>query len=406
MNNVSINKIIDRRLQVRLKEATKEDWTSIIVLSKDIKNKRLEEAFKNFGGKIKFKLKIINGYAIKFPCNCIEKLALISEVDFIADDATLTTLMDVARPVIGGNIANQYNLTGSGIGIAIIDTGVYPHPDLALGNNRIVAFKDFVKGLNFPYDDNGHGTHVAGVAAGNGHMSDGKYMGIAPQANIIAIKSMDKNGAGSTSDIVAGMDWILKNKNKYNIRIVSLSIGSDPDLSESKDPLVKAVNRLWDEGIVVVAAAGNSGPKAETINSPGISKKIITVGSLDDKGTINTRDDIIPSFSSRGPTKEGNLKPDIVAPGVDILSLNSDKEFLPKQGIKRYKFKKLEEPYKNMTGTSMSTPIVSGAIALLLEKNPKYTPDEVKKKIIDSARTLNANQNIQGYGMINIENIL
>ena len=160
MNNVSINKIIDRRIQVRLKEAKQEDWTSIIVLSKDIKNRKLEEAFKNFRAKIKYRLDIINGYAINFPCNCIEKLALISGVDFIADDATLTTLMDVARPVIGGNIANQYKLTGNGIGIGIIDTGVYPHADLALGNNRIIAFKDFVKDYSFPYDDNGHGTHV------------------------------------------------------------------------------------------------------------------------------------------------------------------------------------------------------------------------------------------------------
>lgn len=406
MNNVSINKIIDRRIQVRLKEAKQEDWTSIIVLSKDIKNRKLEEAFKNFRAKIKYRLDIINGYAINFPCNCIEKLALISGVDFIADDATLTTLMDVARPVIGGNIANQYKLTGNGIGIGVIDTGVYPHADLALGNNRIIAFKDFVKDYSFPYDDNGHGTHVAGIAAGNGYMSNGKYMGIAPEANIIAIKSMDKNGSGNTSDIVAGLEWLLKNKNKYNIRVVSLSIGSDPDLSESEDPLVKAVNRLWDEGLVVVAAAGNSGPKNETINSPGISKKIITVGSLDDKRTINTRDDTIPSFSSRGPTQEGNMKPDIVAPGVDILSLNSDKKFLPKQGVRRYKFKKMDEPYKNMIGTSMSTPMVSGAIALLLERNPGFTPEQIKTRLINSAISLNANNNAQGYGMINISDIL
>lgn len=406
MGNVSINQFIDRRIQVRLKEAKESDWSSIIVLSKDIKDKKLEEEFKSHNARIKYKLDIIEAYAIEFPCKCIEKLALMPEVDFIADDATLSTLMDIARPTIGGNKADQYNLTGDGIGIAIIDTGVYPHADLTLEQNRIVAFKDFVKDLEFPYDDNGHGTHVAGVAAGNGYMSDGKYRGIAPKANIIAVKSMDKNGSGNTSDIVAGMQWILENKNKYNIRIVSLSIGSDPDLMEKEDPLVKGVNALWDAGIVVVAAAGNSGPNQRTINSPGISQKIITVGSSDDNRTANIKDDTIAEFSSRGPTKERILKPDIVAPGVDILSLDSDNEFIPKQGVRRYRFKKMENPYKEMSGTSMATPVVSGAIALLLEKDSNLTPEQVKAKLIESAVSLNAKKYAQGNGQINIENIL
>jgi serine protease AprX len=406
MSNVSINQFLDRRIQARLKEANEQDWSSIIVLSKDIKDKKLEQEFKNHNARIKYKLDIIKAYAIEFPCKCIEKLALMPEVDFIADDATLSTLMDIARPTIGGAKADQYNLTGNGIGIAIIDTGVYPHADLTLEKNRIVAFKDFVKGLEFPYDDNGHGTHVAGVAAGNGYMSDGKYRGIAPKANIIAVKSMDKNGSGNTSDIVAGMQWILENKNRYNIRILSLSIGSDPDLMENEDPLVKGVNVLWDAGIVVVAAAGNSGPNQRTINSPGISQKIITIGSSDDNGTTNIKDDTIAEFSSRGPTKEKILKPDIVAPGVDILSLDSDKEFIPKQGIRRYRFKKMENPYKEMSGTSMATPVVSGAIALLLEKDSKLTPDQVKTKLIESAVSLNAKKNAQGNGQMNIENIL
>lgn len=406
MNNASINQFIDRRIQVKLQQAKENDWSSIIVLAKDMKNKRLEEEFRNHHARIKYRLDIIKAYAIEFPCKCIEKLAILPEVDFIADDATLTTLMDIARPTIGGNHADQYHLTGDGIGIAIIDTGVYPHADLTLDKNRIVAFKDFVKGLEFPYDDNGHGTHVAGVAAGNGYMSKGKYRGIAPKANIISIKTMDKNGSGNTSDIVAGMQWVLINKKKYNIRITSLSIGSDPDLLEKKDPLVKGVNALWDAGIVVVAAAGNSGPKQRTINSPGISQKIITVGASDDKKTIDIKDDTIAKFSSRGPTKENILKPDIIAPGVDILSLYSDNEFIPKKGIRRYRFKKMENPYTEMSGTSMATPIVSGVIALLLEKDSSLTPNQMKAKLIDSAISFNTTKYAQGHGQINIKSIL
>src|SRR5699024_9649868 len=153
-------------------------------------------------------------YAIEISCNCIEELARLPQIDFIADDAKSTTLMDIARPSVGGNIAQLYSLTGKGEGIAIIDTGIYPHADTSLGENRVVAFKDFVNKKEFPYDDNGHGTHVAGIAAGNGYMSKGKYAGMAPKANIIGVKVMDKKGSGSTSDIIAGMQWVLQNKKR------------------------------------------------------------------------------------------------------------------------------------------------------------------------------------------------
>lgn len=408
LSNASSMKIIDKRVQNKIKTAKEEEHdTSIILLTKDMDEEELKKEFDKHHVKIKYKLDIINAYAIELSCNCIEDLASLPQVDFIADDAESTTLMDIARPSVGGNIAQQYSLTGKGIGIAIIDTGVYPHTDLSLGKNRIVAFKDFVNKKEFPYDDNGHGTHVAGVAAGNGHMSKGIYQGMAPNANIIGVKVMDKTGSGNTSDIIAGMQWVLENKKKYNIRIASLSLGSDPDLLEAEDPLVKGVEVLWENGIVVVASAGNSGPKQKTINSPGISQKIITVGSSDDHRTIDIKDDTIAKFSSRGPTKERIVKPDIVAPGVDIQSLNSDLEFLPKDGIKRYKLKKMEKPYKEMSGTSMATPVVSGVIALLLESEPRLTPDQIKERILNTAIPIrNENKYAQGKGQVNLERML
>ncbi|RBP37600.1 S8 family peptidase [Garciella nitratireducens] len=400
-------KFIDKRVQTKIKVAKQEDYTSVIVLSKDLKDKKLEEEIQKYHAKIKYKLDIIKAYALEIPCKCIEKLAILPQVDFIADDATSTTLMDVARSTVGGLKAEQFGLTGNGVGIAIIDTGVYPHTDLVLEKNRIIAFKDFVNNKKFPYDDNGHGTHVAGIAAGNGYMSKKRYQGMAPKANIIGVKVMDKNGSGSTSDIIAGMQWVLKNKDLYNIRVVSLSLGSDPDLLEREDPLVKGVEALWNAGIVVVAAAGNEGPKSKTINSPGISRKIITVGASDDHSTIDTIDDTIANFSSRGPTKEKIVKPDIVAPGVEIQSLATDIQFIPEDNVTKYKFKVMKKPYTEKSGTSMATPIVSGAIALLLEKEPRLTPDEVKTRLLSTASPIkNANQYDQGKGQMNLERML
>lgn len=405
LSGASYRRFIDRRLQARIMDAQENEQTSVILLY-DEKDTHLEEAIKEHGGKIKYRLDIIQGFAVDLPCKCVEKLVRIPGVTFIADDAKLSTLMDIARPTVGGTIAEESNLTGQGIGIAVLDTGVYPHADLSLGTNRIVAFKDFVNEKEFPYDDNGHGTHVAGIAAGNGYMSEGKYKGMAPKANILGVKVMDKNGSGTTSDIVAGMQWAWENRNRYNIRIVSLSIGSDPDLKAAEDPLVKGVEALWDGGIVVVTAAGNSGPGKRTINSPGISQKIITVGATDTRSTIDRKDDIIAKFSSRGPTGENILKPDIVAPGVNITSLNSDIDFIPEKSTKRYRFKKMTEPYKEMSGTSMATPIVSGAIALLLENQEQLTPDEVKAKLMDTAISVNDRDYAQGKGQINIGEII
>lgn len=400
-------KFIDKRIQTKIKEAKEEDSTSVIVLSKDLEDKGLKKEIQKHHAKIKYKLDIIKAYALEISCKCVEKLAILPQVDFIADDATSTTLMDVARPAVGGDKAEQYGLTGKEIGIAVLDTGVYPHADLALNKNRIIAFKDFVNEKEFPYDDNGHGTHVAGTAAGNGYMSKGQYQGMAPEANIIGVKVMDKNGSGNTSDIVAGMQWILENKHRYNIRIASLSLGSDPDLLEREDPLVKGVEALWNAGIVVVAAAGNEGPKQKTINSPGISRRIITVGATDDHKTIDITDDTIADFSSRGPTKERVEKPDIVAPGLNIQSLAADRQFVPEDKVTRYKFKKMKKPYTGKSGTSMATPIVSGTIALLLEKEPKLIPDEVKVRLLSTTTPIkNANKYDQGKGQINLEKML
>lgn len=267
---------------------------------------------------------------------------------------------------------NNITYTGKGVTIAFLDTGICSIPDF---QNRILFFKDFLNSKRNLYDDNGHGTHVSGIASSNGY-----YKGLAPQSNIVMLKVLNESGQGNASDVIAGIQWIADNYKRYNIKIVNMSIGTST--SVNNDPLVEAVEKLWDMGIIVVAAAGNNGPNPNTISSPGTSKKIITVASSDDEQYNKI-------FSGRGPTKECVIKPDILAPGSNIISC-----------------KCTNGTYKKLSGTSMSTPIISGAIALLLEKEPDLSPDDVKYMLKLSSTSLNMAPNRQGWGLLNVEKLL
>lgn len=350
--------------------------------------------------KIRYELPLINAYAVEIPSGVLNDLASSDAIHYIADDMRIKSTMDIAARVVGADKAQEKGFTGKDVGIAILDTGVYPHPDLTRPRNRLIAFKDFVNGKTVPYDDNGHGTFVAGVAAGNGYASQGKYSGIAPQANIVGIKVMDAHGDGSTSDIIAGMQWAVDNAARFNIKVLSMSLGAAPSTSSKRDALSSAVENVWKRGILVVAAAGNDGPRANTINTPGINSRVITVGASDDRRTVGIGDDTIADFSSRGPGPGRVNKPDIVAPGVKIKSLNTDAEYKvdghPNQP---------NPLYTTMSGTSMSTPIVSGMSALLLEKDNKMTPDQIKESLTQNAASLRKSATAQGSGLVQAANL-
>ncbi|ADU92702.1 S8 family serine peptidase [Geobacillus sp. Y412MC52] len=296
---------------------------------------------------------------------------------------------------------NGTELSGKGVTIAIVDTGIYPHPDL---EGRIAAFVDFVNGRTAPYDDNGHGTHCAGDAAGNGRMSDGLYAGPAYEANVVGVKVLDRSGSGTLETIMRGIEWCI-DYNEQNpagrINIISLSLGGEPQPfpTENDDPLVQAAERAWERGIVVCAAAGNEGPSYGTIASPGISDRIITVGALDDRDTAATRtDDEVAPFSSRGPTEYGVTKPDLVVPGVNIVSLRAPRSMLDKMN----KQSRVGDHYMAMSGTSMATPICAGIVALMLEARPGATPDEVKQALKDGADLWKGRDpNVYGAGYVN-----
>jgi serine protease AprX len=360
---------------------------------------QISNVLRNYNIKIKYDLPIINGFAAEVPSNVVESLSKDINVNYISYDSEVSALMDISRKAVQADVINKSGFTGKGIGVAVVDTGIYPHSDLTKNQNRIIAFKDFVNNHTLPYDDEGHGTHVAGIIGGNGITSNERYQGIAPGANLIGVKVLNGSGSGNLSDVVAGIQWVVDNRNKYNIRVMNLSLGSKPSFFYFSDPIIRAVDAAWDSGIVVCAAAGNSGPKPKTINSPGASSKAITVGASDCKGTADISDDKIADFSSRGPTPHQISKPDLAAPGVKINSLATNTKYIPTTNSGPEK----QVTYKASSGTSMATPIVAGAVALMLEKNPNLTPREVKEILRNTAVTINENPYSQGKGILNIQ---
>ncbi|WP_257346896.1 S8 family peptidase [Pseudalkalibacillus decolorationis] len=328
-------------------------------------------------------------------CPHIKKIYLNREVK---------ALLDVAVPSANAQsvIRNDQELTGKDVTVAVIDTGIYPHQDL---QDRIVDFVDFVNDKPAPYDDNGHGTHCAGDVAGDGSASDGKFKGPAPKANLVGIKVLDKMGSGTLESIMQGVEWCIQH-NKENpenkIRIISMSLGAEAQKfeNENKDPMVQSVEKAWESGIVVCVAAGNSGPSPQTIASPALSDRVITVGASDDLNTVDKSDDDVASFSSRGPTIYGLQKPDLLVPGVNIVSLRSPNSYLDKI----QKSSRVEGDYFVLSGTSMATPICAGVVALILENNPDTTPDQVKKMLTEGAdRQEGQDPNNYGFGFINAE---
>lgn len=379
-------------------------------------------------GSIKYKLPIIGAYILELPLSSVKYLQGIESVKAVYEISNITTQSSIKQEFAGSrllgagpanlaysgglghscsgawphSIRDRACLTGKGVNIAILDTGLWPAADFVKPSNRLIAFKDFVNGRADFYDDNGHGTHVAGIACGNGYLSGGKYKGIACEAGIISIKVLDDEGKGSSADVLAGLQWVADNKDKYGIRIVNLSVGA-PETG-GFDPLTKAVEYIWDIGMVVAVAAGNNGPKSSTVTSPGSSKKVITVGACDDDLEVAAHDEKMMNFSGRGPTRSCIIKPDILAPGAGVISVCS--KGMSERGFELHKRRFVGDDYLSLSGTSMSTPKVCGAIALLLEKYPNLAPDDVKYALKQSAKDQGKDANRQGWGRLDIEALL
>ncbi|GAB4075199.1 serine protease AprX [Barrientosiimonas marina] len=306
----------------------------------------------------------------------VKKMKDHGSVDRIFYDRDVKAFLDVATKGVGATkVQEQLGFTGDDVTVAVIDTGIHPHPDLIESENRIIAFKDFIQDQTDPYDDNGHGTHCAGDVASSGSQSDKKYMGPAPKASLVGVKVLNKDGGGKLSTIVKGIVWCIDHKDEYNIRVLSLSLGAEAFESFREDPLSQTVQKAWHHGMVVCAAAGNDGPESQTISTPAINPFVMTVGSTDDHNTPKRSDDIIADYSSRGPTIDSLIKPDIYAPGTKITSLLAPESTL---AAEQQQHQMVNESYISLSGTSMATPIVAGVVALMLEANSALSPNDVK----------------------------
>ena len=410
--------------------ASATDDFDVIVRSVPVENegragraaaRRIEKAAKSVkeqGGSVKQALAIVGAVSARLKGVQILKLTRDGHVDYVVKDQKLQAQFDPALDsakartpgileVNAPQAWSQLGLTGRGVGVAIVDSGVYAHPDLA---GRIVASIDFTTASptvssTSTGDPGGHGTHVAGLVAGDGTLSGGEYTGVAPRANIINVRVIDANGGSNVSTILRGLQWVLANRTTYNIKVVNLSLGAKAMGSYKSDLMATAAEVLNFAGVTVVVSAGNTGPLAGTITTPATDPYVITVGALDDNGTSLRLDDLMAIFSARGRTAFDNIsKPDLVAPGRKMVSLRSpgselDTLFADRQVTATGA---LTADYYRLSGTSMAAPVVAGVIALMIERNPALSPAQIKKRLKSTATSLGFGTSFdRGAGLVN-----
>lgn len=360
------------------------------------------------GGQVVSDLSIINAFAAEMTAEAALELAQADGVRWVSldapvesaggkppkDEPTTTDPENTYLDTMGVYDLWDMGLTGAGIGVAIVDSGIAEEE----GWNIEVITQKFATNSRSDKDIYGHGTHVAGIVAGNGSDSNGMYRGIAPGVKLISIKVADGDGLAYESDVVAGLQWVYENHTAYNIRVVNISLNTTTEQSYHVSPLDAAVEILWFNGIVVVASAGNYWDENSSFNpvqaSPANDPFIITVGAIDEKGTTRTRDDNWANFSAIGNTTDGFHKPDIHAPGKDIVSLLSRSSPWGEQYPERVT---ANGEYIRLSGTSMSAPMVTGVVALLLEDEPNLTPDQVKYRLINTSYWAGTVKSLDAY---------
>jgi serine protease AprX len=362
-------------------------------------------------------LPLINSQVGFLPNQALAALAASPLVEHISTDRLAIGTMERTAAVIGAaSVRETLGLDGTGVGVAILDSGITGwHDDLTGAPEdaqRVDRFVDFVGARDAAYDDYGHGTHVAGIVAGNGLDSSGTRSGVAPGARLTILKVLDQDGRGYVSDLIAALDYVVANKDALNIRIANLSVSAAAYESYDVDPLTLAAKQAVKAGVIVIAAAGNAGRNAAgatvygSIGAPGNAPWVLTVGASSHAGTVDRADDSVAAFSSRGPGMGGSAaKPDLVAPGVGIVSLSDPYSALY---TARAPFllsgtvPTTYQPYLSLSGTSMSTPVVSGTVALMLQANPRLTPNQVKAILQYTAQSYPGyDQLTQGAGFLN-----
>jgi serine protease AprX len=369
----------------------------VIVQKRSAADPGPEAAVRRLGGQVTRALPIVAGFAATVPAGVVGELAGLPGVRAVTPDrrvrvqgtADSSTIRSVYPKAVNADAVWKRGVTGRGVTVAVLDTGVAPNlPDLA---GRLVQVTDDLTGQSAPCknlsgeldcsDRYGHGTFIAGLVAGNGASSGGKWKGVAPEASILSVKAAGADGSADVSNILAAIQWVVSFKDRYNIGVLNLSLGTDSTQDWRVDPLNYAVERAWAAGMTVVVAASNNGPAPKTITKPADDPWVITVGATDDRGTAALGDDQLPDFSGRGPTAQGLAKPDLVAPGAHVISLRAPGSTIDTQ-FPWY----VDGSYRRGSGTSMATGVVSGVVALMLQANPGFTPDRVKYALTATAR--------------------
>jgi serine protease AprX len=404
------------KLAPELQNLRSEDSVDVIVQYRQVPTEAHHRRILERGGELKHTLDIIRGAHYSISASQLEVLSNDPDVEFVSPDRTLTATAnplytgspDYGWRTVGADLAGSvFGLDGSGVGIALIDSGVGVLNDLkdAGGHDRVV-YRATLSPRGPANDSYGHGDHVAGILAGNGTQSSGpastyKVRGIAPNAHIVSFRVLDDEGTGTDSEVIAAIQQAIALKNQYNIRVINLSLGRPVTSSYLTDPLCQAVQQAWQAGIVVVVAAGNRGRDNShgtygygTIAAPGNSPYVITVGAMNTVGTATPTDDKVASYSSKGPTAVDQIvKPDLVAPGNRVFSLTQGDTWFamtyPGNDVSRSVISTLgaavATPYYVMSGTSMAAPMVSGAAALMIQRDPSLTPDQVKARLMKTA---------------------
>jgi serine protease AprX len=390
----------------------------VIVVAADGALLTAATAVQSAGGLVKRALPSIGAYVADLPNPAIAALASNPSVRRIALDRVVSATTEWTGATIGATeVREALGYDGTGVGVAVIDSGVTSwHDDLTgvSSAQRIDAFVDFVNGRDHAYDDYGHGTHVAGIIGGNGADSSGARTGIAPGVRLISLKVLDGSGQGRISDVIAALDYVVAHRDDWNIRVVNLSVASGVYEPYDTDPLTLAAERAVRAGVVVVAAAGNYGRDSQGrtvyggITSPGNSPWVLTVGASSHQGTADRADDVLATFSSRGPTlADGAAKPDLVAPGVGIQSLSDpDSALYATQAayLLAGTVPTTYLPYLSQSGTSMAAPVVAGTVALMLQANPDLTPNAVKAILQFTAQQYAGYDALsQGAGFLNAQ---
>ena len=377
----------------------------------------LTQLIQQVGGILGPLLPIINGRAATVPNLVLLTLAASPLVEHVAVDRLILGANERTGATIGATaVRQQLGLTGAGIGVAVIDSGIMAsHDDLVEAPGepaRVQQFVDFVNGSGVPHDDNGHGTHVAGIIAGNGFDSGGARTGVAPGAHLVVLKVLDRDSRGKLSNVIRALDYAVTHRSGLNLRVVNMSVGAIVSESYELDPLARATRVATARGLVVVAAAGNIGRNAQGrtlyggVTAPGNAPWVLTVGASSHRGTVNRADDTMASFSSRGPAAVNRAaKPDVVAPGVGIESLSVPGSSLY-QSRSAYLLNGTVEtsflPYLSLSGTSQAAPVVAGTVALMLEANPALTPNAVKAILQYTAQVYPAFDPLtEGAGFLN-----